>query len=303
MRPSVLAAGGIIWRPTADLTAIEVLLVHRPRYDDWTFPKGKLHRGESLLAAAVREVAEETGLSVIVGHRASSVGYTTSDGPKEVTYWVMQPKGGDFRPNDEVDKVRWVPTARAASTLSYAHDRRLADGLVDMSPGVVRVVLVRHADAGRRSDYDGPDDARPLTDRGMRQAQELLPLLACFAPTRLLSAPALRCRQTVEPLGRSMGLDVHAAPMFGEDGFAADEHAAAQHLLGDLGSTEDVTVIVSQGGVIPALMAWLAPSGAPDPEPQIAAKAGVWALAFGAGRVRADYYPPPKKGGSSRGTS
>ncbi len=294
MRTPVRAAGGIIWRPTREPDAIEVLLVHRPRYDDWTFPKGKLKRGESLLSAAVREVAEEAGLSVILGHRMPSVHYATVDGPKEVTYWVMQPNGGDFHPNDEVDEIRWVPLACAANTLSYAHDRRLVDELVDLPPGVVRVVLVRHADAGRRSDYGGPDDARPLSDRGMQQAHELLDLLTGFAPTRLLSAPALRCRQTLEPLSRSTGLAVEVAPMFGEDEFAADAQAKARRLLADLGCTEEVTVIVSQGGVIPALMAWLAPSGAPEPEPQIAAKAGVWALAFGAGRVRADYYPPPR---------
>ncbi len=294
MRTSVRAAGGIIWRPTREPDAIELLLVHRPRYDDWTFPKGKLKHGESLLSAAVREVTEETGQSVIVGHRMPSVRYATVDGPKEVTYWVMQPSGGEFHPNDEVDEIRWVSLACAVNTLSYAHDRRLVDELVDMPPGVVRVVLVRHADAGRRSDYDGPDDARPLSDRGMQQAHELLALLICFAPNRLLSAPALRCWQTLEPLSRSTGLAVQAAPMFGEDEFAADAQAEAHRLLADLGSTEDVTVIVSQGGVIPALMAWLAPSGAPEPEPQIAAKAGVWAVAFGAGRVRADYYPPPR---------
>lgn len=299
MRTSVRAAGGIIWRPAREPDVIEVLLVHRPRYDDWTFPKGKLQRGESLLAAAAREVEEETGLSVIIGHRMPSVGYATVDGPKEVTYWVMQPdvmhpEGGDFHPNDEVDEIRWVPLACALDTLSYAHDRRLVDELVDLSPGVVRVVLVRHADAGRRREYAGPDEARPLSDRGVRQAHELLALLTGFAPTRLLSAPALRCRQTLEPLSRSTGLAVQAAPIFGEDEFAADGQAEARRLLADLGRTEEVTVIVSQGGVIPSLMAWLAPSGAPEPEPQIAAKAGVWALAFGAGRVRADYYPPPR---------
>lgn len=295
MRDPVLAAGGIIWRPSSESNGVEVLLVHRPRYRDWTFPKGKLRKGESLLSAAIREVAEETGLSVIVGHRMPAVRYRTIDGPKEVTYWVMQRSGGQFAVNHEVDEIRWVSMARARRKLSYAHDRRLADELADLPPSVVRVLLVRHADAGHRSDFDGPDIARPLVDRGVRQAHRLVPLLTGFGPTRVLSAPALRCVQTVEPLARALGLDVEKAPMFGEDEFAADPQAAAERLLSDLGSTEEVTVIVSQGGVIPTLMTWLAPSGAPEPVPQIAAKAGVWALACGAGRVRADYYPPSKK--------
>jgi len=291
----ILAAGGIIWRQDPQSHVVEVLLVHRPRYRDWTFPKGKLHKGESLLTAAVREVSEETGLSVVVGHRMPTARYRTIDGPKEVTYWAMRPAGGDFTPNREVDKVRWLPMSRASKKLTYAHDRRLADELTDRQPGVVRVVLVRHADAGHRSDFDGEDIARPLSERGARQADRLVPLLAGFAPTQVVSAPALRCVQTVEPLAKETGLTVVRAPMFGEEEFAACPQAAISRLSGDLTSIEDVTVIASQGGVIPALVASLFPSGAPEPMPQVAAKAGVWTLAFGAGRVRADYYPPPKK--------
>jgi len=291
----VLAAGGIVWRRTAEPDTFEVLLVHRPRYDDWTFPKGKLHKGESLLAAAVREVSEETGLSVVVGHRMRSVRYRTTDGPKEVTYWAMQAETGRFTPNHEVDRARWVSMARAEKMLSYDHDQQLATELLDQPPSVVRVVLVRHADAGRRSDFDGADVARPLSHRGLRQAERLVPLITCFRPTRVLAAPARRCLQTVEPLARAAGLDVEQAPMFGEDEFSADAQGAADQLVSDLASTDDVTVIASQGGVIPALMTWLSPSGAPEPMPQVAAKAGAWTLAFGPGRMRADYYPPPKR--------
>jgi 8-oxo-dGTP diphosphatase len=289
----IRAAGGILWRQNCESETLEVLLVHRPRYRDWTFPKGKLHKHEALLTAAVREVAEETGLSVVVGHRMPTIRYRTLDGPKEVTYWSMRPTGGDFVPSREVDKVRWVPLTRATRKLTYAHDRRLADELADQPPGVVRVVLVRHADAGRRSDFDGADIARPLSERGLQQADRLVPLLAAFAPTRVLSAPALRCVQTVEPLAKATGLAVEETPMFGEDEFAADPQAAADRFSSDLASVDQVTVIVSQGGVIPALITSLPSSGAPEPMPQVAAKAGVWALASGAGPVRADYYPPP----------
>lgn len=291
----VLAAGGIIWRATSQLNAVEVLLVHRPRYDDWSFPKGKPHKGEPLVAAAIREVCEETGLSVVVGHRMPTVRYRTSEGPKEVSYWTMQAAGGEFTPNYEVDAVRWISMPRAHTLLSYDHDRRLADELGDQPPSIVRVVLVRHADAGHRSDFQGPDIARPLAARGVRQAERLVPLLACFAPTRVSSAPAARCVQTVEPLARAIGLTVEQAPMFGEDEFAADPLVAADRLLSDLASAQDVSVISSQGRVIPALITRLSPSGTAEPMPHVAAKAGAWALAFGAGRVRADYYPPPKK--------
>lgn len=295
MRTPVLAAGGIIWRRDGASGAVEVLLVHRPRYRDWTFPKGKLHRGESLLSAAIREVSEETGLSVVVGHRMPAARYRTVDGPKEVTYWVMQPRGGGFVPNDEVDKIRWVPMDRAHKVLSYQHDRRLAHELSDLPPSVVRLVLVRHADAGHRSDFDGPDIARPLSERGLRQALRLVPALTSFAPSRVLSAPALRCIQTVDPLAQALTVTVEPAPMFGEDEFADDPASATELVRAQLGASDEVTVMSSQGGVIPALIAGLSPALVPAPLPQVAAKASMWALAFEAGRVRADYYPPPKK--------
>ncbi len=295
MQTPVLAAGGIIWRLVPSSHAVEVLLVHRPRYRDWTFPKGKLHKGESLLKAAIREVSEETGLSVVVGHRMPTVGYRTVDGPKEVTYWVMQPGDGEFVPNDEVDKVRWVPMGRASGVLSYTHDRGLAHELSDLPPSIVRVVLVRHANAGHRSAFDGPDYARPLSERGLRQAQRLVPLLTCFAPTRVISALPVRCVQTVVPVAKALGLSVQRGPAFGEDEFAAEPRAATDHLRAYLDASDEVTVISSQGGVVPALIAGLSLAAVPEPLPQVAAKAGVWALASGAGRVRADYYPPPNK--------
>jgi len=293
MHRPVLAAGGIIWRRAEGSNALEVLLVRRPRYDDWTFPKGKLHRDEALLAAAVREVAEETGLSVVVGQRMGTVSYLTVDGPKEVTYWTMQPAGGNFRANAEVDTIRWVPVARAADVLSYDHDKLLADELADQPPNVVRVILVRHAVAQRRGEFAGPDEARPLVARGRRQADELVSLLNCFGPTRVLSAPAQRCVQTVEPFARSAGISVETDPMFGEEGFAEDPRAAVDRLASALASRVDVTVIASQGGVIPTLLSQLSLSGAPEPTGQIAGKAGAWALASGSGPVRGDYYPPP----------
>jgi len=289
----VLAAGGIVWRES-ERNGVEVLLVHRPRYRDWTFPKGKLHKGESLLDAALREVDEETGLSVVVGHRMPVVRYRTLDGPKEVTYWAMQPAGGEFSASHEVDKIRWVSLSAARRKLTYAHDRRLADELTDLPPSVVRVVLVRHADAGRRSDFHGPDLARPLSDRGLRQAEALVALLPAFAPTRLISAPALRCAQTIEPLARVTGLVVEQAPAFGEELFAADPEVVSALVRSALQSTEDVTVIASQAGVIPALMTALASAGEPEPSRQVAAKAGVWTLAAGSGPIRADYYAPAK---------
>ena len=125
----VEAAGGVVWRRSS-AGDLEVLLVHRPRYDDWTVPKGKLDVGETHAAAALREVVEETGLRCTLGEELPSTSYVDRKGrPKRVRYWAMTPAGGDFTPTDEVDDVRWVPIDAAADQLTYPRDRAVLDAL------------------------------------------------------------------------------------------------------------------------------------------------------------------------------
>jgi 8-oxo-dGTP diphosphatase len=118
----VRAAGGVVSRPH-DEDRVEVLLVHRPRYDDWTFPKGKLEPGETHEEAAVREVEEETGLRCELGRELPSTSYHDSKGrPKTVRYWAMRPLEGTFRPHREVDEIRWLSVAGAEQLLTHRHD-------------------------------------------------------------------------------------------------------------------------------------------------------------------------------------
>jgi 8-oxo-dGTP diphosphatase len=124
-RAQVKAAGGVVWRAAAD-GGMEVAVVHRPRYDDWSFPKGKLDPGEGWEAAALREVREEIGLECELGRELSPVGYEDRRGrAKAVRYWLMAPVGGAFVPNEEVDEVRWLAPGAAAALLSYPHDADL----------------------------------------------------------------------------------------------------------------------------------------------------------------------------------
>lgn len=126
----VRAGGGVVWRPAPGGDGIEVLVVHRPRYDDWSLPKGKCDPGESFEDCARREVHEETGLACELGAELAEVRYVDHKGrPKVVRYWAMRPVGGSFSPNDEVDEVRWLSPESAADLLSYPHDRELP-GLV-----------------------------------------------------------------------------------------------------------------------------------------------------------------------------
>jgi 8-oxo-dGTP diphosphatase len=126
---TVHAAGGIVWRRDA-AGVLEALVVHRPQYDDWTLPKGKLLPGERDEEAALREVEEETGLRCELGRELPSSTYRDRHGrPKVVRYWAMRPVAGDFRPHDEVDEVRWLPLAGAAQALTHERDRAVLDAL------------------------------------------------------------------------------------------------------------------------------------------------------------------------------
>jgi len=128
--PQIRAAGGVVARERDG--ALEIAAVHRPRYGDWSLPKGKLLTGEGWEAGALREVEEETGLRCELGEELESASYLDRRGRRKlVRYWLMRPLGGEFEPGDEVDELRWLSPAEAASALTYEHDRRLAGALAD----------------------------------------------------------------------------------------------------------------------------------------------------------------------------
>lgn len=300
-----MAAGGIPWR--YDGNTLLLAVVHRPRYDDWSFPKGKLHPGELPVLAAVREVQEETGLSVRLGQRLPTTTYQADGTDKTVAWWSMPADAADddFTANDEVDDLAWWPVDEAVRRLSYPDDVDLASGLEHDPPLVPRVLLVRHAQAGDRWAWTGPDDERPLDADGEAEAGALAEVLPWFGPTRILTAAPLRCRQTVQPLGYRLGLMVEPGPEFGEDAYWLAPRAARERLSELLADATAVSVVCSQGGAIPSLMSWLLSANPrvtgvsprrTDPEPPCR-KGSVWVLAgdtaadTAAARPRsADYY-------------
>jgi phosphohistidine phosphatase SixA/8-oxo-dGTP pyrophosphatase MutT (NUDIX family) len=281
---SIAAAGGVVWRGRQG--NLEVALVHRPRYDDWSLPKGKLRDGEFELGAAVREVGEELGASVAVSRRIGRIHYRSEGLRKTVTYWAMRHLDGEFGPGDEVDAVQWLTPAEARPQLSYPVDRPvLADFAALPVPDSV-IVLVRHAKAGKRSEWRSEDWLRPLDPAGLEQARRLAAFLRYFAPQRVISAPLTRCVQTVEPLARSLCVDVHIDPVFADEAYLANPTATETALL-SLAKPGKVTVVCSQGTTIPALIDTLAPgSDASDTR-----KGAAWVLSLVDGDViAADYY-------------
>jgi 8-oxo-dGTP diphosphatase len=292
----VLAAGAVLWRPGTH--GVEVALVHRPAYDDWSFPKGKLDGDETMPFAAVREVAEETGQAARLGPLVGDVRYAVAEGGKLVRYWAAEARGGEFVPGRETDELLWLHPAAAAERLSYAHDVRILSRFTEMGAPASVIALVRHAKAGNRSQWDGADELRPLSGSGQEQARQLDALLGLFGPDRIVSAPPVRCRDSVAPLARRLGLAIDEEPLLGEAAYQYDT-AGALARLRELAAVPGVTVACSQGGVIPGLVgALVAEARMPgiDPDDVPAKKGSTWVLTFGPGGVlvAADYYEHPR---------
>jgi 8-oxo-dGTP pyrophosphatase MutT (NUDIX family)/phosphohistidine phosphatase SixA len=195
----VLAAGAVVFRPGKD-----VLLIHRPRYDDWSFPKGKLDPGEHVAAAAVREVAEETGLRVRLGPPLAEQQYTLENGNRKVvSYWVGRVVGDDdvsgYAPNNEVDAVEWVAYDKALDRLTHDHDRDTLREAGEVRRRTHPVVILRHSQARSRKAWRKNDRLRPLLRAGQRQAAKLVPVLAAYDATRIVSSSSTRCVETVAP--------------------------------------------------------------------------------------------------------
>jgi 8-oxo-(d)GTP phosphatase len=203
----------VLWRPAG--AGSQVALVHRPKYDDWSFPKGKLEPGEHVLLAAVREVAEETGLRVTLGRQLPPVRYWAGGSRKRVDYWLATAASdaSSFVPNNEIDAIAWPPASRTAARLSYQRDVETLAAFRAGPRHTVPLILLRHASAGRKSEWGRDDQSRPLDDRGTKDAEALADLLCCFCGTaRVVSSPAERCLATVRPYAARAGVSVETEP-------------------------------------------------------------------------------------------
>ncbi len=277
---AVLAAGAVLWRPNGDPSAPEVAVIHRPRYDDWSLPKGKVDLGETEPVTAVREVHEETGYSSLLGRRLAAVSYPVEQGIKKVRYWAARSVDGDFTPNAEVDELKWLPVAAAMKQLEYPHDRKVLRRFAKLPVDTKTILIVRHGTAGSKSRYKGDDRKRPLDKHGRAQAESLVGVLLAFGANMLYAADRVRCHQTLEPLAEELGATIHNEPLLTEEAYADDRKAARRRIL-EIAAAGGTPVICTQGKVIPDLIAWWCERDGVRPDKSRNRKGSTWVMSYG----------------------
>ncbi|UFU02605.1 histidine phosphatase family protein [Ruania suaedae] len=271
-RQVVHAAGALVWRVVG--RRLDVMLIHRPRYDDWSWPKGKLDSpAEPLPMCAVREVQEETGVPVVLGAPLPTVRYRLAGGQLKVChYWAATPADVDGvdvaainarppikpAPKHEVDEVRWVEARKAKKLLTRSEDVEPLGALIDLwEDGLLRtwtLLLVRHGRARKRSAWPGGEETRPLTPVGQAQAKALVPVLAAYGVHEVISSPWLRCRATMTPYSDACDTAIVSAPQLTETA-ARDRPAGARSLVNDLlGSPREATAVCTHRPVLPFVL-------------------------------------------------
>jgi 8-oxo-dGTP diphosphatase len=290
-KPTIWAAGTAVYRIRNGKP--EFLLVHRPRYNDWSLPKGKLDkRGESFATAAERETEEECGVTGKLERSIGTVGYVTGAGNnKVVRYWLLRADRFNFVPNPEVDKARWYRPKKALSKATYTRDMAIIKAAIPMTKGRTegKILLVRHVDAGNKRRWRPNDAFRPISKKGHEQLGPLLSRLLRTPINRIISSPVLRCEQTVGPVAMRLGLHVRTSKRLKREATTDDFMLLARKNQGRR------ILLCSHGEVIGPLISRLAA----DPKVRVVGdlkwpKGSIWELTTRKGRiVSARYIPRP----------
>jgi 8-oxo-dGTP diphosphatase len=277
---AIEAAGGVLWRHPPG-GSLELALVHRPKYDDWSLPKGKLKRREHLLLGALREVEEETGAAVTLGRPLGEIRYLKEGLPKRVRYWAMTYVGASKTAvvsPEEIDGLHWLPPQDALKRLTWDRDvAPIERFLADLRP-TWPLVIVRHGSAGDRAGWDGDDRLRPLDEIGEEQTRVMTGVLAGYDIKAVHSADVSRCVDTVAPFAAAIGVDVVEEPAMSEIGFDPDDLQGVDRVI-ELAASGVPTVVSSQRPVIPGLVAGvLTALGGAVPPDLSTRKGGFWVL-------------------------
>ena len=254
MIPTIVAAGGVIWR--RDINGeVEVLLVHRPRYDDWSLPKGKLEEGEALISCAYREVLEETGLSIKLGPFIGSVEYYVPDGLKSVSYWcasLVSDKSA-FHPNEEVDKIIWLDLESATSQATRDSDKEILQRFAVIPYDSSALIMLRHAKALERSEWQGGDEDRPLQLVGQLQAKRMLSLYQVFGVEEIHTSDAVRCLDTVAQMAKALQITPVITSAVSEYTFKKSKEKSIDYAK-DLVKRNRQVILCSHNPVLPRMM-------------------------------------------------
>jgi 8-oxo-dGTP diphosphatase len=279
----------VLWRPGRRESVTEVAVIHRPRYDDWSLPKGKVDAGETEPVTAVRELFEETGHHVHLGRRIAAVSYPIQQGTKKVRYWSARSVGGGFVGSAEVDDLVWLPVSAAIKKVSYAPDRKVLRRFAKLPANTTTVLVVRHGTAGSKSRFKGDDTKRPLDKKGRAQAQALVGQLLAFGATDVYAADRVRCHQTVAPLAQELGVVICNEPTLTEEAYAKRPKDGRRRVL-RIAAQDHTPVICTQGKVIPELIGWWCNRDSVRPDKSRNRKGSTWVLSLWAGRlVAADH--------------
>lgn len=262
---AIYAAGGVLWRMVDG--KLKVLVIHRTDYVDVTLPKGKVDPGETLAETAVREILEETGIRVDLGIPVGVSRYRMPNKRQKIVhYWAAQVtdaavRASTFVPNKEVAALEWVSPRRALGYLSYPADVEILEQfLTYVDDGILAtfpLIVLRHAKALDREDWDGPDAARPLSGRGRRQASAAVGPLRAYGVRRVISSNAARCVSTVEPLAAALGTAIRSTAHLGQDAWE-EGTSDIRSVVGKRVRSRKPAVLCSHGPVIPGILNELA---------------------------------------------
>ena len=249
----IQAAGAVLWR-NSDTSQLEIAVIHRPRYDDWSLPKGKVESGESHISAGYREIQEETGYESTFGPEIGTVVYKLEGAPKEVRYWAAAATVKTGTPNpQEVDEVLWLEPKKAKEKLSNKDDRAIVDFFLEFGVDTFPIILLRHAKALKRTEWDGDDGDRPLEHRGQLQAKRLLPIYLPYGISEVHTSDALRCIETIDLMTRLIEKTAIFSADLSEYGYAKDKEAPLDYVQ-DLMDRGISAIVCSHNPIIPKVV-------------------------------------------------
>lgn len=254
----IIAAGGVVWRESKD-AKIELAIIHRPKYDDWTFPKGKLDTGEELISGAYREILEETGLDIELGPFLGAVEYESIDGLKHVSYWAAKALASskDFHSNNEADLMEWHDFESARKKLTRDSDREILEIFIKSPFQATKLIMLRHAKALARTEWQSGDEDRPLDNLGQLQAKRMHAIYQVYGISQIHTSDAVRCYDTVIGLTNTLKIEPVITSKLSEYTFEKNKEKSLDYALelAEISRSTGATILLcSHNPVLPRML-------------------------------------------------